>query len=141
MCFVRLYICGRMTCHLSLIVRCTTVSSCPSVEELGPRGIISHLRSSPLVLLRQQHLTSTPSHCKFFSTRRGHSQAEGCSNVDDSCRTYNMNDLQGLPESRHGSIFVTLNPPSEVDPSKVVGRYKYEHPMYSAAVSAGFASL
>jgi predicted NAD/FAD-binding protein len=49
-------------------------------------------------------------------------------------RTYNMNDLQKLPVERHGPVLVTLNPPFEVDAAKTVGRYQYEHPMYSAAV-------
>lgn len=44
-----------------------------------------------------------------------------------------MNQLQSLDSSRHGPVLVTLNPPHEVDPRKVVGRYQYEHPMYSAA--------
>lgn len=44
-----------------------------------------------------------------------------------------MNQLQSLDTSRHGPILVTLNPPHDVDPLKVVGRYQYEHPMYSAA--------
>lgn len=55
--------------------------------------------------------------------------------------TYDMNQLQSLPESRHGSIFLTLNPPFDVDPSKVVGRYQYEHPMYSAKVSTVVSAI
>jgi predicted NAD/FAD-binding protein len=46
-----------------------------------------------------------------------------------------MNSLQSLSEKRHGPVLVTLNPPFEVDEDKVVGRYKYDHPMYSRAVS------
>lgn len=46
-----------------------------------------------------------------------------------------MNVLQHLSEERHGPVLVTLNPPFPVDDDKVVGRYKYDHPMYSRAVS------
>jgi len=52
-----------------------------------------------------------------------------------------MNNLQSLPVEKHGPILVTLNPPFEVDPKKTVGKYQYEHPMYSAAVSLGLACL
>lgn len=45
-----------------------------------------------------------------------------------------MNSLQSLSEEKHGPVLVTLNPPFEVDKSKEVGRYKYEHPVYSKAV-------
>jgi hypothetical protein len=40
-----------------------------------------------------------------------------------------MNILQHLPESRHGPVLVTLNPPFPPDPSKVVASFNYEHPM------------
>lgn len=46
-----------------------------------------------------------------------------------------MNQLQSLSMKESGPILVTLNPPFEVDSKKVVGRYQYEHPMYTAAVS------
>lgn len=52
-----------------------------------------------------------------------------------------MNQLQSLSEKRHGPVLVTLNPPFEVDKDKVVGRYKYEHPMYSRAVSRGVSAV
>lgn len=40
-----------------------------------------------------------------------------------------MNILQHLPESKHGLVLVTLNPPFPPDPSKVVASFKYQHPM------------
>lgn len=52
-----------------------------------------------------------------------------------------MNALQHLSEKKHGPVLVTLNPPFEVDKDKEVGRYKYEHPIYSLAVSLLFISL
>jgi len=47
---------------------------------------------------------------------------------DGVCVTYWMNMLQGLP--RTPDLFVTLNPSREPDPSRVLGRYDYEHPMF-----------
>ena len=43
-----------------------------------------------------------------------------------------MNILQHLKESKHGLVLVTLNPPFEPDPAKVVGRWQYEHPMMTS---------
>lgn len=40
-----------------------------------------------------------------------------------------MNILQHLSERKHGLVLVTLNSPFPVDESKVVGRWKYQHPM------------
>ena len=42
--------------------------------------------------------------------------------------TYWMNRLQALDEAR--SVFVTLNPPFEPDPSLVFGRFVYAHPQF-----------
>ncbi|KAJ9116963.1 hypothetical protein QFC22_004621 [Naganishia vaughanmartiniae] len=55
------------------------------------------------------------------------------SDVNTVSLTYNMNSLQHLSEKKHGPVLVTLNPPFEVDKDKEVGRYKYEHPIYSLA--------
>lgn len=44
-----------------------------------------------------------------------------------------MNILQHLPESKHGLVLVTLNPPFPPDPKKVVGTFQYEHPMMTNA--------
>ena len=43
-----------------------------------------------------------------------------------------MNILQHLPESKHGLVLVTLNPPFPVDPAKTVGRWQYDHPMMTS---------
>lgn len=45
-----------------------------------------------------------------------------------------MNLLQHIPEEVYGPVLVTLNPPSPVEPSKVVGSYDYEHPYFSSDV-------
>ncbi|KAK6428427.1 hypothetical protein LTR95_015432, partial [Oleoguttula sp. CCFEE 5521] len=45
--------------------------------------------------------------------------------------TYNMNFLQHLPESRHGPVLVTMNPPHAPDPAKTQGKFIYRHPLYT----------
>lgn len=45
--------------------------------------------------------------------------------------TYWMNNLQGI-ESRH-QLLVTLNRHADIDPSRVLGRYDYAHPVFDAA--------
>ncbi len=50
---------------------------------------------------------------------------------DGFCVTYWMNELQGLPKSE--DVFVTLNPRTEPDPAKVLGRFDYEHPLFDTA--------
>ncbi|KZT73872.1 FAD/NAD(P)-binding domain-containing protein [Daedalea quercina L-15889] len=58
-------------------------------------------------------------------------------NVDRVSLTYWMNVIQHIPERVVGPVFVTLNPPFEPDPSRVVGRYEYAHPVLgSKAVRA-----
>ncbi|KAH7101610.1 FAD/NAD(P)-binding domain-containing protein [Auriculariales sp. MPI-PUGE-AT-0066] len=58
-------------------------------------------------------------------------------NVSDMSLTYGMNTLQHLDENRHGPVLVTLNPPFEPAADKVVGRWKYEHPVLDTkAISA-----
>lgn len=48
------------------------------------------------------------------------------------CLTYWMNLLQSIPEETCGPVLVTLNPPKEMEPSSVFGRWKYEHPLYTS---------
>lgn len=53
--------------------------------------------------------------------------------LDDSnelCVTYWMNRLQRLPTSEQ--IFITLNPTSAIDRSRILGEYRYEHPVLDA---------
>lgn len=46
-----------------------------------------------------------------------------------------MNALQHISNVAHGSVFVTLNPLYEPDPTKVVGTYKYDHPVLDNKVN------
>jgi uncharacterized protein len=48
--------------------------------------------------------------------------------------TYNMNILQGLRAREQ--FLLTLNRSEAVDPAKVIGRYVYHHPVYTAAAVA-----
>lgn len=45
------------------------------------------------------------------------------------CVTYNMNLLQGFEAPR--TYCITLNAEADVDPSAVLGRFVYEHPVYT----------
>ena len=49
----------------------------------------------------------------------------------DVAVTYWMNRLQAIDTSK--PLFVSLNPPFAPDPSKVFGRYSYDHPQYDRA--------
>lgn len=46
-----------------------------------------------------------------------------------------MNYVQHISPEKHGYIFVTLNPPYDVDPKKVFKRINYEHPVIDGKVS------
>ena len=52
--------------------------------------------------------------------------------------TYWMNRLQSLPGE---SLFVTLNPLREPNPSLVLGDFEYEHPVFTAASLAAQQDL
>jgi predicted NAD/FAD-binding protein len=52
--------------------------------------------------------------------------------VGSSCRatlTYHMNRLQALETTT--DLFVTLNREDEIDPAKVLGRFAYDHPVFT----------
>lgn len=51
--------------------------------------------------------------------------------------TYNMNILQGLRSRR--TFCVTLNDEASIDPACVLGRFEYEHPIFTTARSAAQA--
>ncbi|KAI0698148.1 FAD/NAD(P)-binding domain-containing protein [Cytidiella melzeri] len=48
-------------------------------------------------------------------------------NVDKTSCTFWMNLLQSIPTEEHGHLFVTMNPPYEPEPSKVISRHQYDH--------------
>ncbi len=51
--------------------------------------------------------------------------------------TYNMSILQGL--ATRSPICVTLNDPGTIDPTRIVGRFTYHHPLYTTAGDAARA--
>jgi len=57
-----------------------------------------------------------------FSTKTADGKSKA--NVNSVSLTYCMNLLQHIPESIWGPVLVTLNPPFEPEPSKVVGKWK-----------------
>ncbi|WRT63357.1 uncharacterized protein IL334_000262 [Kwoniella shivajii] len=50
------------------------------------------------------------------------------SDVNSISITFNLNILQSLPISKHGQVFVTLNPPIPPDPKKTISKWIYHHP-------------
>lgn len=55
-------------------------------------------------------------------------------NTEHGTRIDWMNALQHIPEDTFGPVLVTLNPPLEPDPVRVVGRYQYDHPVLGPEV-------
>lgn len=51
--------------------------------------------------------------------------------TDTVSLTYNMNELQHIPEDKFGPVLVTLNPLQEPDPALTQGRFEYAHPLYT----------
>ena len=54
----------------------------------------------------------------------------GMNNTDVFCVTYWMNRLQRLATTKQ--IFITLNPTSSIDRSRILGKFKYDHPVIDA---------
>ncbi|RSH88935.1 hypothetical protein EHS25_002597 [Saitozyma podzolica] len=75
------------------------------------------------------YLTSTSG---ASAPKQGAKSTSPSSSVDTVSLTYDMNILQHLPESKHGPVLVTLNPPFPPDPLKTLGRWTYTHPMMTA---------
>lgn len=44
-----------------------------------------------------------------------------------------MNKVQDIPREQFGNVLITENPPFQPDPSTVVGRWVYDHPVLDAA--------
>ena len=54
--------------------------------------------------------------------------SNGADDGSDVSVTYWMNKLQSLPGE---DVFVSLNPDREIDPSKVIDRHIFRHPVFS----------
>ena len=55
------------------------------------------------------------------------------------CVTYNMNILQGFRSAQ--TVCVTLNRTTAIDPSRILRRLVYRHPVFSGAAVAAQAQL
>ena len=66
-------------------------------------------------------------------------RTERSNGTADLSVTYWMNRLQHIPDDN--PLFVTLNPLHEPEPTKVIRRDRYEHPIFDAAASAAQARL
>ncbi|KIR62576.1 amine oxidase [Cryptococcus bacillisporus CA1873] len=103
-------------------------------EELGtilPLRNRFHLATSP----RRVPPPSTPSPCSpisflFGCIKDAMADPFPCA----QCSTFDLNVLQSLPVSKHGHIFVTLNPPIPPSPSKTLSRWIYHHPTLTPAL-------
>ncbi|KAL6303896.1 FAD/NAD(P)-binding domain-containing protein [Sparassis latifolia] len=70
--------------------------------------------------------------CWNYLTKPGaDSSGQGKPNATNVSITFWMNVLQRLPMERHGLVLVTVNPPFEPDPAKVVGQFSFDHPVLS----------
>ncbi len=54
----------------------------------------------------------------------------GSNDTDNLCVTYWMNRLQRFTATKQ--IFITLNPTSAINRSRMLGEYKYDHPIFDA---------
>jgi len=96
----------------------------PSAEEGKLLGAWKY--SSNPTVLHSDRIMMPPARQAWASWNvfRGDAEAAGSS----VAVTYFMNRLQSLKVSK--DYFVTLNREREIDPSKVLGRYDYDHPTY-----------
>jgi len=63
----------------------------------------------------------------------------GEQNGQVSSITYWMNNLQSIPETR--PYFVTLNPLTPVNPEKIIGQYRYDHPVFDQPAIAAQSQI
>ena len=61
---------------------------------------------------------------------------DGVANHGTISLTYWMNLLQSIDEKEYGPILVTLNAPRDPDPTTVIGKWPYDHPLYTAEAVA-----
>jgi predicted NAD/FAD-binding protein len=98
--------------------------------------IMSSFHTSENIAVMHSDLSLMPTCREAWSSwnyMTASSPIAGRGNVDQVCLTYNMNILQHIPRGAFGDVLVTLNPLHEPDPTKVQGRWTYEHPLYTPA--------
>jgi predicted NAD/FAD-binding protein len=114
-----------LACHSDQALR---LLSDPSLEEREILGAISY---QPNDALLHTDLRLMPRRPLAWAAWNYHLPIEQYERVTV---TYNMNILQSLVAPVQ--FLLTLNRSEDVDPSKVVGRYVYHHPVYTAAAIA-----
>ncbi len=107
----------------------------PSAEE---RSILGRLRYEPNRAVLHTDARLLPRRRSIWSAWNylGRSTGDGASPVGVS---YLINKLQPLPFRT--PVIVTLNPPVEPDPGKVIGEFRYEHPAFDREALAAQRDL
>lgn len=90
------------------------------------REVLGAFRYQPNDTVLHTDTSIMPRRKKAWAAWNYHIESE---EVDRSVVTYWMNRLQGLDATR--DYCVTLNRDQEIDPAHVLGRYLYEHPVYT----------
>lgn len=99
----------------------------PTEDEQRLLGAIGY-RANRAVLHRDASLMPRRRKAWAAWTHMGRSDRAGEGGV-----TYWMNELQSLPGE---PLFVSLNPARDPDPTRVLGEWDYEHPVFDAAAAA-----
>ena len=98
------------------------------------KEILSNFHTSENVAVLHSDLSLMPQSREAWTSwnyMTASSPVTGRGNIDQVCLTYNMNILQHIPRGALGDVLVTLNPLHEPDPTKVQGRWVYDHPLYT----------
>lgn len=87
-------------------------------------------------IAEEQSSASSAVHSSTNGSAKGANTAHSSpQDADRVSLTYWMNLLQSLPESKHGHVLVTLNPPTGAAAPRqelVAAQYDYDHPVYTA---------
>lgn len=124
-----------LACHSDQALR---LLAHPTAEE---RGILGRLRYEPNRAVLHTDVRLLPRREAIWSSWNyiGAATGDGASPVGVS---YLINKLQPLPWRT--PVIVTLNPPVEPEPGKVLGEFRYEHPAFdreAIAAQRGLAAI
>jgi uncharacterized protein len=101
-----------------------------STDEHEILGAIGYQPNVATLHTDERFLPRNPRARASWNYHLGTESGPGDSTPTRATLTYWMNRLQDL-DSRH-QFLVTLNRHDEVDPSQVIGRYDYDHPVFDA---------
>lgn len=114
-----------LACHSD---QALALLSDPSPEELQTLGAIRYQDNEALLHTDTRLMPRTP---RAWAAWNYHLPTAP---VDRATVTYNMNILQGLDAPEQ--FLLSLNRSEAVDPRKVLGRYLYQHPVFTPAAIA-----